>query len=290
MRLDVVIVTYRSAAHLPACLEALPPDAHIVVVDNASGDGSAEVARAAGAQVLRNGDNRGFAAAANQGAREGDGELILFLNPDAVVGACELEVLTAGFEADARLAAAGPRLVTPGGDEQRAWWPFPSPGATWAEALGLHRLGCGRSEKRKGFVVGACLLVRRRAFEALGGFDERFWLYGEEADLCRRLWDDGWQVRLVPEAVATHLGGASGDGPGGVAFEHFQRGAEHYIAKHHGPAGLVSHRAGVFVGSVVRLPVLLLRPGDPRTSRRWRMVRRQVRHLVTHPSRVEALR
>lgn len=290
MRLDIVIVTYQSAADLSACLGALPPDAEVVVVDNASLDGSAEVAQAAGAQVLRNGGNRGFAAAANQGAARGDRELVLFLNPDAVVAGGDLATLVAALDAEPRLAAAGPRLLGPGGREQRAWWPFPSPAATWAEALGLHRLRRRRSPAgQPGFVVGACLLVRRASFEAVGGFDERFWLYGEEADLCRRLWDAGWQVRLVPEAMATHVGGASGDGSAGVAFEHFQRGAEHYIAKHHGATGLVVHRLGLLVGSALRLPALLLRPGDPRTARRWRMARRQARRLVTHPTRVEAL-
>ncbi|MGH9153752.1 MAG: glycosyltransferase family 2 protein, partial [Acidimicrobiales bacterium] len=180
--------------------------------------------------------------------------------------------------------------VGPDGAEQRAWWPFPSPAATWAEALGLHLLRRRPEDGRRGFVVGACLLVRRAAFEAVGGFDERFWLYGEEADLCRRFWAAGWSVRHVPEAVATHVGGASGDGPGGVAFEHFQRGAEHYIAKHHGGAALVVHRLGLLVGSALRLPALALRPGDPRIGRRWRMARRLARHLATHPTRVEEVR
>lgn len=289
MDLDIVIVTYRSAAHLPACLASLQESAKVVVVDNASGDASAEIAEAAGAKVIRNAENLGFAAAANRGAREGKAKLVLFLNPDAVVGGDDLEKLAAAFGADERLAAAGPRLVTPEGAEQRAWWSLPSPGATWTEALGLHRIRSSQGGGR-GFAVGACLMVRRSAFEALGGFDERFWLYGEETDLCRRLWDAGWRVCLVPGAVATHIGGASGDGPAGVAFEHFQRGAEHYIAKHYGRAGLVLHRLGLLVGSMLRLPALLLRPGDPRTGRRWRMARRQARRLVTHPTRVEALR
>lgn len=289
MDLDIVIVTYRSATHLPACLSALPADAKVIVVDNASGDRSTEIAEAAGAAVVRNSENLGFAAAANQGAREGTAGLLLFLNPDAVIGQDHLESLVAAFSADASLAAAGPLLISPDGAEQRAWWPLPTPAGTWAEAVGLHLLrrppGTGR-----GFVVGACLIVRRSAFDALGGFDERFWLYGEETDLCRRLWDAGWQVRLVPSAVATHIGGASGDGAAGVVFEHFQRGAEHYIAKHYGRVGLVLHRLGLLVGSTLRLPALVLRPGDARAARRWRMARRQARRLLTHPTRVDALR
>lgn len=289
MRLDVVIVTYRSAEHLPACLALLPTDAHVIVVDNASGDEAPDLAQHAGATVVRNSTNRGFAAAANQGAGEGTGELVLFLNPDATVGPSDVETLVASFERDPEMGAAGPRLVTPDGALQRAWWPFPSPGTTWAEALGLHRL-LRRGPDEQGFVVGACLVVRRQAFEVMGGFDDRFWLYGEEADLCRRLSDAGWKVRLVPEAVATHVGGASGDGSTGVAFEHFQRGAEHFIVKHHGRAGLVFHRLGLLVGSVVRLPALLLLPGDPRTERRRRMAWRQAHRLLTHPTQVEVIK
>lgn len=282
-----MIVTYRSAEHLPACLAPLPGDANVVVVDNASGDEGPDLAERAGATVVRNPTNRGFAAAANQGVRMGSGDALLFLNPDAVVGQADLSTLLATLAGDPALGAVGPRLLSPHGHEQRAWWPFPSPLATWAEALALHRLWQGTGKEAPGFLVGACLLARRAAVEEVGGFDERFWLYGEDADLCRRLYDAGWEARLVREAVATHVGGASGDGPAGVAFEHFQRGAEHFIAKHHGPSGLVLHRLGLLFGSVLRLPALLLRPGDARTRRRWRMARRQARHLATHPTRVE---
>jgi GT2 family glycosyltransferase len=285
VRLDVVIVAYRSAEHLPACLAPLPDDAHVVVVDNASGDDSPDLAEAAGVEVVRNPTNRGFAVAANQGAAAGSAEAVLFLNPDAVVQRDDLSRLLAALEADPTLAAVGPRLVSPAGHEQRAWWPFPSPLGTWIEALGLHRLRRPVGSEAQGFVVGACLLVRRHAYEAVGGFDERFWLYGEEADLCRRLWDKGWKVRLVPEAVATHVGGASGTTVSGVAFEHFQRGAELFTAKHHGGWGLASHRVGLLVGSLLRLPFLVVMRRRS-AGRRAAMVSRLVRRLATHPFEV----
>ncbi|MBW3556573.1 MAG: glycosyltransferase family 2 protein, partial [Actinobacteria bacterium] len=276
------------AEHLPACLAPLPDNANVVVVDNASGDEAPDLAERAGATVVRNPTNRGFAAAANQGARMGSGDALLFLNPDAVVDRADLSTLLATLAGDPALGAVGPRLVSPHGHEQRAWWPFPSPLATWAEALGLHRLWHGAGKEAPGFLVGACLLARRAAVEEVGGFDERFWLYGEDADLCRRLWNAGWSVRLVPDATALHIGGASGESVSDMTFEHFQRGAEHFIQKHHGAAGLVLHRLGLLVGSVLRLPVLLLRPDDPRGDRRWRMIRRDLHHLLTRPTRVEA--
>jgi GT2 family glycosyltransferase len=288
VHLDIVIVTYRSAAHLPACLAALPDDATVVVVENDSGDESPELAEAAGAKVVRNSTNRGFAAAANRGAQMGSGELVLFCNPDAVIEPDQLAMLVAALEHEPALAAVGPRLVSPSGVEQRPWWPFPSPLGTWAEAFGLHRVwrrAAGNDEQ--GFIVGACLLARRAAFDEIGGFDERFWLYGEEVDLCRRMWDAGWRLRLVPEATAVHIGGASGETVSGLTFEHFQRGAELFIAKHHGRWGLLGHRLGLLVGSLLRLPVLALR-GDGRASYRRAVAGRLVEQLRTQPFEVEA--
>lgn len=283
MQPDIVIVTYRSAAHLAACLAPLPAEARVIVVENASGDDAPELAAAAGAHVIRNDANLGFGAAANQGAAVGSADLILFLNPDAVVARTDLELLVKTLEADPGLAAVGPRLVYPDGTEQQPWWPFPSAAGTWAEAFGVHRLR--RSAPRgdePGFVVGACLLVRRAAFTAAGGFDRRFWLYGEEADLCRRFWDADWRVQLVPEATATHIGGASGASIAGLTFEHFQRGGEHFIAKHHGPGALVVHRLGLLSGSLLRLPAMAIRR-NKNAGYRWAVVRRLTRRLLTHP-------
>lgn len=279
--LDVVVVTYESASHLAACLRALPPSARVVVVDNASQDGSADLAAALGAQVVRNAANRGYTAAANAGARRGDREHVLFLNPDASVDERSLAALGRALRDDDRLAAAAPRLVYDDGSEQRVAWPFPSPLGTWREALGLHRIG----RPQPGFVVGACLLVRRRMFEDLGGFDERFWLYGEEADFARRAAERGWRVAVVDGAVARHAGGASAAAARGLVFEHFQRGAEHFIAKHHGRAGLVAHRLGLLVGSALRVaPLALARDG--RAATRRAIAARLLRTLFTTPGSV----
>jgi N-acetylglucosaminyl-diphospho-decaprenol L-rhamnosyltransferase len=289
--LDVVVVTYESTRHLPRCLAGLPAGADLVVVDNASADGSAVLARALGARVVRNHRNLGFAAAANQGAGLGQGDLVLFLNPDAALDRASLERLVAAVEGDAGVFAAGPRLRHPDGSEQRAWWPFPSALATWIEALGLHRLRPVRTgpDGSVPFVVGACLLVRRRHFEALGGFDERFWLYGEEADLCYRAARHGWTVRYLPEATAEHVGGASGHAIGSLAFEHFLRGTEHFILKHHGRPALLAHRLGLLTGSLLRLPLLYAGRPSATTARiavRRAATARLAGVLLRHPTRV----
>ena len=126
MSLDVVVVTYNSAELLPQALAGLPDDARVVVVDNASADDSAGVARSLGAEVVENPVNAGFAAAANQGAALGEAELVLFLNPDAAVDAGMVRRLADRFAADPTLGVVSPRLRRPDGSEQRVRWPFPS--------------------------------------------------------------------------------------------------------------------------------------------------------------------
>ncbi len=282
MYLDVVIVTYNSASRLPKVLDSLPGDVQVTVVDNGSTDGSADVAEARGATVVRGSVNAGFASGCNRGAAFGHAKTILFLNPDAVIESDALERLVEVFYADPQIGVASPRLVYTSGHKQRVQWPYPSAVGAWREALGLHPYV---EESDDGFVVGACFAVRREAFEAAGGFDERFWLYGEEADLCRRIEDLGWTIRRIPSAAAIHEGGASaGDDPveNRVVFEHFMRGGEHFVDKHGGRRALVSYRAANFVGSVGRGVLGVGR----RSAEHRRRASRMARTAVSRPTRV----
>lgn len=275
--LDVVIVTHDSAEHLPSALAGLPAGVRVIVVDNASTDESVRVAVEAGAEVVRGKVNAGFAAGANRGARLGTAPAILFLNPDARITPADLERLRAVLDAEPDTAIVAPRIRLPDGREQRSRWPLPAPGYAWREALGIEARGRHRGAT---FVIGACFLVRRDAFEALHGFDERFWLYGEEADLCRRALDAGWQVRTVDDAVADHVAGASGRGLEELVFEHFNRGVEHLARKHHGRIGLLGVRSAQLVGSMLRS----LAPGDPGRRRyHRRRLGRLVRVLARAP-------
>ncbi|HET8931540.1 MAG TPA: glycosyltransferase, partial [Acidimicrobiales bacterium] len=282
MNLDVVIVAYNSASRLPKVLDLLPGETHVIVVDNASTDDSADVAEAHGATVVRGSVNAGFAAGCNRGAALGHGKTILFLNPDALIEPEALERLIEVFYDNPQIGVAAPRLVYSQGHKQRVQWPYPSAAGAWREALGLHDRV---EESDAGFVVGACLAVRREAFEAVGGFDERFWLYGEEADLCRRIEDLGWTIRRIPSATATHEGGASGgEGPteNGVVFEHFVRGGEHFVDKHGGRGALASYRAANFVGSLGRGVLGVGR----RSVEHRRRAARTVRTSLRAPTRV----
>jgi teichuronic acid biosynthesis glycosyltransferase TuaH len=283
---DVVIVTYESAQELPSCVAALPEGARVIVVDNASSDGSADVAEKLGCTVLRNQSNAGFGRAVNRALREQvQRSRVLLLNPDARIDPDNLMLLVRALD-EQGVAVAAPRLVRPDGSEQRPWWRFPSPRGAWLEAFGLHRLRPDRFDESRDvdFVVGACLLVRTDAMNGVGGFDERYWLYGEETDLCRRLRDAGWRVRFVADARARHVGGASGSASTELVAEHFARGSERFVLTHRGPRALVGFRAANLVGAALRLP--LLRSGDARRVVRGRTLRRNAYALLHRPTQV----
>jgi len=284
VNLDVVVVTYNSESLVGDAIDALPASARVVVVDNASRDDSVAVARRLGARVIENPTNAGFAAAANQGAAVGSSELVLFLNPDARVDSATLERLCGRFETDPELAVLSPRLVAPDGSEQRVLWPFPSAAGAWREAFGLHRISWKRSGS-DGFVIGACFLIRRSVFEAHSGFDTRFWLYSEEADLCRRVRRAGGRVELAADLVAYHVGGASGRGMEELVFEHFERGGEHFVAKHDGRRALVSYRWANLAGAVLR--AVAVRDSERRRLHRSRAGR--ISRLLRESPRTVAL-
>ena len=111
-------------------------------------------------------------------------------------------------------------------------WAFPSSPGAWREAVGLHRVRPRPVDE--GFVTGTCFMIRRAAFEELGGFDARFWLYGEETDLCRRAIDSGWGVMVDQAVVATHVGSGSRRTAPALVDEHFARGTERFIADREG--------------------------------------------------------
>jgi teichuronic acid biosynthesis glycosyltransferase TuaH len=279
---DVVIVTFESADHVERAIGDLGGVADVVVVDNASSDGSAARARRAGAtRVVENDVNAGFAAAANHGAGLGDNALILFLNPDAWIDRDDLDRLVAVFADDPRLAVASPRISYDDGTEQRVVWPFPSTAGAWREAFGLQRLT--RRSADDGFVIGACMMFRRVAFEGLGGFDTRYWLHAEETDLCRRALDAGWGVRLVESALARHVGGASSDASSSQVAEHFERGGERFVADRGSRRSLVSYRLAKLFGSAMRIVI----PGSAaRRSLHRRRAHRYLHALLHHPTTV----
>jgi GT2 family glycosyltransferase len=197
VRLSVIVVTYRSTAALQALLPALErelePDDELIVVDN---DGSGEAARAAGARVLRNAGNVGFAEACNQGAAVATGDLLVFLNPDAIPQPGFRAAIAdgRGFDAWMGLVLDGDRVNTSGGVTHFT-------AIAWAGQAGAPVAAVDPAPRAVGFLSGACLAIPR---ERWIGFAPEFFMYHEDVDLSLRLRLAGARIGVVPDAVVDH--------------------------------------------------------------------------------------
>lgn len=194
----VVTVLYRSEAVIDAALTSVPAGVTRIAVDNASPDRSAERAAAAGARVIANDCNLGFGAGCNRGVEAVETPYTLFLNPDARLSPGSLNRLIEQLEADPQAAAAAPLLSSRG----RVQMPRRSSLISVDRPHSFTEMPVETTDV--GFLSGAALLVRTETFRALGGFDERIFLYLEDDDLCTRLSGAGYRLLLVPGAVAAH--------------------------------------------------------------------------------------
>ncbi len=221
----IVIVTYNSGAEIGPCLDAALAVSHeVVVVDNASSDDTREQVWSRGARLIANPENRGFAAAVNQGFRATTAPFVLLLNPDTVLETGLEPLVEVCCRPGAGIACG--KLVGPDGEIQRGFSVrrFPTPAALAFEALLLNRLWprnpvnwkyrcydfdySGMSEVEQ--PAGAFFMVRREVWERLGGFDEGFHpLWFEDVDFCVRAWSCGYHGYYTPRAVAKHTGGHS---------------------------------------------------------------------------------
>ena len=251
-RLDIVIVSYNARADLEACLASLhdaPPrlDHHIVVVDNASTDGSAErvAARWPAARVVRNPENVGFARANNIGIRATSGDLVLLLNSDTLVPGGALDRLVAALERAPEAAIAGPRLVGRDGVAEVSFGRMIGP---WNEArqrllVAAHARGLGpvrrhveqstRHEQWPDWVSGACLLVWRADAERVGLLDERYFMYAEDVDFCAAIRARGRRVLFTPDAEIVHLRGRSRAAAPEATRHAYRRSQLAFYEKHH---------------------------------------------------------
>jgi N-acetylglucosaminyl-diphospho-decaprenol L-rhamnosyltransferase len=277
-RVDAVIVSYNSADTLRAAvlpLAALEGVA-VTVVDNRSTDGSLDTLAGLDVRAIPSGRNGGFGFGCNLGAAAGDAPYLLFINPDARIDGDDLDRLVAVLDADPRVAIAGPRLLEEDGTPIPSVRRYQRLGSTWAQALFLHRLvrrAAWANEIIKDpevyaratdaeWLSGACLLVRRAVFEELGGFDEGFFLYCEDMDLCARVHAAGHRVRFEPSAVARHEGGHSA--PRTSLFPVLAASRSRFAAKHGGRATAALTRLGLAVHAVTHLSAALTRPAHRR--------------------------
>jgi N-acetylglucosaminyl-diphospho-decaprenol L-rhamnosyltransferase len=233
---DVVIVCYRSRNHIAKCLVSVFGQAHVVpnvvVIENASGDGVAECLTPFRDKLtfIENPENVGFGRACNQGAAAGAAPFILFLNPDCVMADGAVAELVEFLSQTPPVALAGPRILEPGG-EVLPYFAYPCP-----------PLAPAHFKKLPGTItsiIGACMIVRRGAFQAADGFDPDFPLYAEETDLCLRLRMAGWEIGHDPKAVVHHEHGVSERGASGYDVERRKRSALlKFMLKHYDRAAV----------------------------------------------------
>ena len=223
-RVTVVLVTFHSAhcaAELGRCLKHFP---HVTVVDNASTDDTIPQFQQhlPQAVLMPNGRNRGFGAANNRGVWGASTEFVLLLNPDCVIDAPNVSALVRCADDHPHAALIAPQLIGRQGqaDNSYSWapntWPAKGPGAEGPACVG--------------FASGACLLIRREAMVRVQGFDETFFLYYEDTDLCLRLAQQWGELILAPQARVMHLSRGSSGGRGRLKAEYI-RGYHHIQSK-----------------------------------------------------------
>ncbi|MCR4438276.1 MAG: glycosyltransferase family 2 protein [bacterium] len=272
--LSIVIPNYNTRDLLAGCLRSIFSTAggikmEVIVVDNASTDGSVELVRAQFPQVrmVHNSANVGFARAVNQGLRLAQGNYLLLLNSDTELRPGALSHCLEFLKKRPKAGAVGCRLVNPDGSRQPSCESFMTfAGILW-EALLLDKLFpqsrlFGRMHltyftydrlEQVDYVKGAFLMTRRATLEDVALLDERFFFYGEEQDWCYRAKQRGWEVWFTPEATVVHHGGGSGDPVAPRIFVQLHKSRYLFYQKHHHPLSSALARIVLAAGSLLRV-------------------------------------
>ena len=279
--LAVVVVNHNAGDFLARCMSSIGSSAgelgvEVVVVDNASSDGSAERAAGTGVRLIGNPDNRGFARAANQGVAATGAPLVLLLNPDAEVVGGSLPALVKVARERPRAGAVGALVRNPDGSIQPSARRVPRlgealghaflgpiwPGNPWTRSYTM--AGWDRSSEREvEWVSGSAMLLRREALDQVGTFDEGYFMYVEDVDLCTRLRGAGWEVLFSPELEVVHQIGVSTHGQRGrMAFAHSDS-IYRYFAKHRAAGARALLKPAVRVALWLRAVLMSALP------RRW---------------------
>ncbi|RLC85667.1 MAG: glycosyltransferase family 2 protein [Chloroflexi bacterium] len=252
--LSVVIVNWNVRDLLRRCLLSILASSQtckfeIIVVDNASTDGSVEMVRAElpAVHLIANTENRGFPAANNQGLAIARGRYVLLLNPDTEVVGDALATMVAFADAHPDVGMIGPQLLYADGSVQSSRRRFPTLATGFLESTWLERYAPRRLLERYEFLdqpddvvqdvdwlYGAALMARREAVEQVGPMDEGYFMYSEELDWCRRFRDTGWRVVYLPAAQIVHHEGKSSEQVVAARHIHFQTSKVRYFRKYHG--------------------------------------------------------
>jgi N-acetylglucosaminyl-diphospho-decaprenol L-rhamnosyltransferase len=282
-------LTLKAISHLLRDSES-QDSCELILVDNDSTDGTVVAVQSAypDVQIIKNHENVGFGKANNQAFEVCSGEYVLLVNTDAFVHPGCSQGLTKYLDTHPDVAVVAPRVLNQDGSLQSSVHPFPTPLRCWIENLWMNPLVKNvfalrdwRSWKHDDtrevpWVIGACMLVRKSVIESVGGFDEQFFMYSEETDWQHRIRKAGWTIWFVHDAEVTHLGGASGgtESLSSRTRTAFFESLDYYVLKNHSWLGLLCFRAGMFVGSLLRvilwLVVLVFRQSQ-RTQARYKV-------------------
>jgi len=269
--ISIVIPNWNGRELVSGCVESIERTRgslrlEVIVVDNASSDGSVDYLRTRfpDLRLLVNESNQGFSRACNRGAASAAAPSICLLNSDAILQHEGLQRLLARLESSPRAGIVGAQLRNPNGSFQASHAPFPGLGLELMIVSGLGRLLHGptypwrgaeeeRGAQQVDWIAGACMLVRREAWEAMSGLDEGYFMYSEEMDLCYRLRRAGWQVWYEPAALVTHIGGASTVRLGERSQAILYASRVRFYRLHYGTAPALAARWLILVATAVKI-------------------------------------
>jgi N-acetylglucosaminyl-diphospho-decaprenol L-rhamnosyltransferase len=292
-KLTAVVVSYNVRALLAACLESLlaaaqaAPDVpmRVLVVDNASRDGSPDLVRERfpGVELRALERNLGYGGGANAGIREATTPYVLLLNPDTEMRGDAPAAMARFLERHPSAGLVGPRLVYPNGSFQHSAFAFPNLAMSFLDFFPInHRLTGSRLNGRYprvwyqrpfrvGHPLGACMCARRATLDQIGGFDEGFFMYAEEVDLCWRIARAGWEVWYTPDATVVHHEGASTRQFRSEMLVQLHKSRARFFALHYGRAFVLGNRAIVRLGILRDLARAALDRGRGRLdAEEWR--------------------
>lgn len=283
--IDIIIVNWNSGAQLALCVDSLSAAMvrQIIVVDNASTDGSDQaIVGHPGVTLIRSPENLGFGKACNLGAQHASTEFLLFLNPDAAVfpGTLEKACTFMVDPANAQVGVCGVQLVDESGHVARSCARFPTATGFVAHAVGLDRLfprlghlmaeWPHNSSRDVDQLIGAFFLVRRSLFKALGGFDERFFVYFEEVDFSFRARQAGWCSFYLADVQAFHAGGGTSQQVKARRLFYSLRSRLLYASKHFNlPGAALVFLATLLLEPFSRSTLALVRRSKPALKETW---------------------
>jgi GT2 family glycosyltransferase len=271
--LSIILVSWNTRDLLLRSLQSIHDtkgglDVEVIVVDNASSDDSVAQMRKCfpSTTIIQNIENTGFSHANNQGISVASAPYLLLLNTDAFLHSGALAGMLTHMRGHPRAGVLGCKLLYEDGSLQRSCWAFPTVTTELWQTLFLDRLFPNsrvfgkytmsywdmEDAREVDVVMGACMLLRREAIEAVGGFDTGFFMYSEEVDLCYRMKQAGWQVRYTPEAVVTHIWGGSSRKVPRETFLRLYASRVRFFRKHYGRVRTAMYKAVLCVSTLTR--------------------------------------